>query len=187
MMTQQLEVSILAAPLGAIDRRALSQAWYSALRLGRTAPPAAATVSTASRGGSSCPKQRESHPSPRLGAPPARPAGASRSHSTREPEICEDAEFRRPGVARAPRPQLAGAIERAFADAALRRATFSVGRGSARIHIVLQTKGNRTTLIALCRPHLSGVVARALAQAQVALAARGIGVDLRTRGVRPCS
>src|SRR6202034_3463065 len=33
MMTQQLEVSILAAPLAAIDRRALSQAWYSALHL----------------------------------------------------------------------------------------------------------------------------------------------------------
>ena len=35
MMTQQLEVSILAAPLAAIDRRALSQAWYSALHLAR--------------------------------------------------------------------------------------------------------------------------------------------------------
>ena len=35
MMTQQLEVSILAAPLAAIDRRVLSQAWYSALRLAR--------------------------------------------------------------------------------------------------------------------------------------------------------
>ncbi len=30
-MTQQLEVSILAAPLAAIDRRVLSQAWYAAL------------------------------------------------------------------------------------------------------------------------------------------------------------
>ena len=36
MMTQQLEVSILAAPLAAIDRRALSQAWYSALHLARS-------------------------------------------------------------------------------------------------------------------------------------------------------
>ncbi len=38
MMTQQLHVSILAAPLAAIDPRALSQAWYSALRLAHGAP-----------------------------------------------------------------------------------------------------------------------------------------------------
>src|SRR5579863_7674683 len=31
MITQELQVSILAAPLAAMDRRALSQAWYSAL------------------------------------------------------------------------------------------------------------------------------------------------------------
>jgi len=97
-----------------------------------------------------------------------------------------DAESRRLREARAPRPPLARAIASAFAGATLRRATFSVGRGSARIHVVLQTKGNRMTLIALCRPHLSEAVARALAQARVALAARGIGVELRTKGVRKC-
>ncbi|HEY1429269.1 MAG TPA: hypothetical protein VGF18_06830, partial [Candidatus Tumulicola sp.] len=34
-MTEQLRVSIVAAPLAAIDPRALSQAWYSALHLAR--------------------------------------------------------------------------------------------------------------------------------------------------------
>jgi hypothetical protein len=41
MITQQLGYSILTAPLAAIDRRALSQAWYSALHLARSGFPVA--------------------------------------------------------------------------------------------------------------------------------------------------
>lgn len=186
MMTQQLEVSILAAPLAAIDPRALSQAWYAALRLGRRSSPATATLSRATDEKISRAPLNARLPA-RLNTVPARLARVPHPHAPRERRMCGDAECAPPRVARAPHPHLAGAIEKAFADAALRRATFSVGRGSARIHVVLQTKGNRTTLIALCRPHLSEAVARALAQARVALAARGIGVELRTRGNGACS
>jgi len=185
MMTQQLEVSILAAPLAAIDPRALSQAWYAALRLGRGMPSGAATLSRATDRKSS---RTPLHRAPtRLNPVPVRLARAPRSRAPQERRICEEAEGVPGRVGRAALPQLAGAIEKAFADAALRRATFSVGRGSARIHVVLQTRGNRTTLIALCRPHLREAVARALAQARVALAARGIGVELRTHGNAACS
>lgn len=48
-MTAQLEVSILAAPVAAIDPRALSQAWYSALRFGPRTPPAFVTRNHADR------------------------------------------------------------------------------------------------------------------------------------------
>jgi hypothetical protein len=185
MMTQQLEVSILAAPLAAIDRRALSQAWYAALRLGRRAsqPPPASV-----REGLSRAALRAAHPGARPVTPaPFREAAAPRSNAAKELRSGAAVERARSRVARAIRPQLAGAIEKAFADAALRRATFSVGRGSARIHVVLQTKGNRTTLIALCSPQLSASVARALAQARVALSARGIGVEVRAQGGNACS
>jgi hypothetical protein len=186
MMTQQLEVSILAAPLLAIDRRVLSQAWYAALRLKREAPlEAASTLRTPERR-SYVASSRNAYPAVRSGSAQARSEVVPRGHSTNKPRAPLHAECRRPREARAPRPPLARAIESAFAGAALRRATFSVGRGSARIHVVLQTNGNRTTLIALCRPHLSEAVARALAQARVALAARGIGIELRARGVHRC-
>ncbi len=185
MMTHQLEVSILAAPLLAIDRRVLSQAWYAALRLKRDAPPeTAGKVRAPARphwAGSPW-KSRAAAP---LGAR-ARTIVAARRSSAKEPRASTDAQSRRLRDVAAPRPPLARAIESAFAASALRRATFTVGRGNARIHVVLQTKGNRATLIALCSPHLSDAVARALAQARVALAARGIGVELRAQGVRRC-
>jgi hypothetical protein len=187
MMTQQLEVSILAAPLAAIDRRALSQAWYAALRLGRrgSQPPAAGVREA---GGFSHAALRAAHPGAQPVAPSSfREAAAPRANAAKELRSGAAVERARSRFARAVRPQLAGAIEKAFADAALRRATFSVGRGSARIHVVLQTKGNRTTLIALCSPQLSASVARALAQARVALSARGIGVEVRAQGGNACS
>ncbi|HEY6325783.1 MAG TPA: hypothetical protein VIW73_04605 [Candidatus Cybelea sp.] len=186
MMTQQLEVSILAAPLLAIDRRVLSQAWYAALRLKRDSPPESASRSQTPSRRSCVAPPRIACPAVRFGSAPARPGVAQRAHSAKQPRVSTEHECRRLREARAPRPPLARAIESAFARAPLRRATFSVGRGSARIHVVLQTKGNRTTLIALCRPHLSAAVARALAQARVALAARGIGIELRAQGGRRC-
>jgi hypothetical protein len=187
MITQQLEVSILAAPLEAIDPRVLSQAWYSALRLapqGRGTQPDRA-----------CPRRLVAVPS-RAASP--RPSGLSQRHvvETQSPRLVAvqtapllgDEEH--PTVARSSftRYALAQRIERAFSDPRVgpKRATFSIGRGSARVHVMLQTKGTRATLLALCRPELQAVVARALAQARLALTARGIGVAPDVKGDRRC-
>jgi hypothetical protein len=186
MMTQQLEVSILAAPLAAIDRRALSQAWYSALHLARQ-------------------DQR---------LVPARECGPRIVATQNEPKLQDETDLCRPRAAelrgehfvqikplqvtmqsgagrisanRVALP-LSQRIERRFAHSTshLRRATFSMGRGAARVHVILQTNGNVATLVALCRPQMRGVVARALAQARLALATRGVLLDCETRGKR-CS
>lgn len=185
MMTQQLEVSILAAPLCAIDRRTLSQAWYSALRfapqtLRRPAlaqPRLSPTVARvklpanaregATRGG--CDRARR------------RPAIAVKSSTM---SSCEKEATLRLRERRAP---LAERIERAFAGSRsqVKRATFSMGRGHARVHIILQTKGERMTLLAICRPELRAAVASALARVRFALATRGIAVDFSAlRGSR---
>lgn len=186
MMTQQLEVSILAAPLAAIDRRALSQAWYSALHLAR--------------------QDRR--------LVPARECGPRIVATPKEPKLQDETDLCRPRAAElrvehfvqikplqvtmqsgAPRISanrgslpLSQRIERRFAHSTshLRRATFSMGRGAARVHVILQTNGNVATLVALCRPQMRGVVARALAQARLALATRGVLLDCETRGKR-CS
>lgn len=91
-------------------------------------------------------------------------------------------------TARAAAP-LSRRIEQRFsgAQAQPRRATFSLGRGFARVHVVLQSNGNTATLVAICRPELQGVVASALARARLVLAARGIVVDLQTKGSKACS
>lgn len=187
MMTQQLNVSILAAPLEAVDRRALSQAWYSALRFAphnraaalavpsrrqeRTAPPSIQSRATAPTRGShvhtflvrTLPRKSEAN-------------GTSDAH--------RDLPRRRND-----REPLATRIERAFSSygSSARRATFSLGRGSVRVHVVLQTRGDRTVLLAICPPQARTVVSRALTHARSALAARGVGIELREVEERRCS
>jgi hypothetical protein len=108
-------------------------------------------------------------------------AGASGKGS--RAEVVEDL---RRGIRRA---LLAERIERTFAKAATapKRATFSMGRGAARVHVILQTSRTGIVLLALCHPDMRVTVARALAQARVALAARGIGIELRTPEEFVCS
>jgi hypothetical protein len=185
MMTQQLEVSILAAPLAAIDRRALSQAWYSALHLARPdRPPPLRECSPCT-----LPVPVEAVPKDESESRSPRPAETrvARSVQTKAPKIAAQPSAPRISANRDAVP-LSLRIERRFAHPAsqIKRATFSMGRGEARVHVILQTNGNVATLVALCRPQMRTVVARALAQARFALAARGFVLDLETRGER-CS
>lgn len=165
MMTHELEVSILAAPLAQMDRGALSQAWYTALRLAPNARLAAAGCTHAQMG----PVSAAHH---RLGetlktVEPARCASAiTISPSHRNAPAFNEVQG---AAGRARSRALAVRIERAFAGLPMRakRATFSLGRGNARVHIILQTIGERPTLLALCRPEAKTVVMRALAHARL--------------------
>jgi hypothetical protein len=184
-MTQQLQVSILAAPLAAMDPRSLSQAWYSALRFGTQAKRATHSQSrgtVAMQMNARLPdRQRLAHrgtvetPLPRVLAPKRACPTAKVAVDQLQP--------------RRLRGTLAERIERAFANPAspVKRATFSLGRGTARVHVILQTKGSSTTLLALCRPEVRVAVARALAHARAALGSRGIGVEVRALGESACS
>jgi hypothetical protein len=190
MMTQQLEVSILAAPLAAIDPRALSQAWYSALGLvprtpdarraaGRMQTPACARVRAGSR--------EETKVMSRATGESRALLGIRLKKS--EPRALEDecrSTLRRQVLDALP---LAVRIARAFSDPRWRpkRATFSMGRGNARVHVILQTKGDSTTLVAVCRPELRAIVGRALTDARIALAARGIGVEVLAQEGSTCT
>jgi hypothetical protein len=93
----------------------------------------------------------------------------------------------RTGDRRTPRSRLARRIESVLFSphSQVRRATFTIGRG--RVHVVLQSKGDRIALVAFCSPALRGIVARALAQARFALAARGIRGELEAKGACRCS
>jgi hypothetical protein len=178
MMTQQLNVSILAAPLAAIDRRALSQAWFSALHLARDpAPTASPQKGDTARFAESTPN-REAQARRTL-----RPAG-----TTPQPHVSSEASSKMrtrelvTNDRRAPRTALTRKIERTFLNppAKIKRATFAIGNDGARVHVVLQSTGARVRLVAFCPPRVRENVARALEQARYALAARGIAMDLET-------
>jgi hypothetical protein len=185
MMTHPLEVSILAAPLGAIDRRTLSQAWYSALRLAPHERPASGV-----RSPSRAPDPRRLQRWCRIesfahhsDAPnmPLRPRHLAKRNVGGDD--AGEAIRRRPIAS-----PLAKRIQRAFADpsAQVRRATFSMGRGSVRVVVMLQTKGERAALVAICAPEVSATVSRALDEVRATLAARGMAVELKAKGAR-CS
>jgi hypothetical protein len=181
MMTEQLRVSVVAAPLAAIDPRALSQAWYSALHAARDTP--------------NRPGLAQSNR-----APSANPLPPSAVETTRDAKRKNAAASSGPrGVAqsigandvrgdRTP-ARMTRRIERAFARPQRPpcRAAFVVGEGAARALIVLQSRGDKTYLVAMCAPQQRETVARALAQVRASLAARGQAFESRVQAGLACS
>jgi hypothetical protein len=180
--TAQIGISVLSAPLAAIDRRSLSQAWYSALHLARDAAPPERVVRLRAQTQATPAFTRSVLPgsSRRSGASPASAKEARRAPA-------------RPGAAlerRAPRLPLARRIERALFERTISAActAFGVGEGAGRVVIALHVAGDRVRLIALCSATMRPTVARALDQARFALAARGIALDTRLlEGAATCS
>lgn len=171
MMTQELNVCVLSAPLAAIDRRALSQAWYSALHC--ASEKERSTSRQTKRGvakgdGSGTGSQRTMGDPSNLRA--AQPKDASRERNAKMSERCAGCDVDR----RTRRSALARRIERKFLNspAGSQRATFNAG--GKRVHVLVQASAKRVRLVAVCPPSLRETVARALAQARFALASRGV-------------
>ena len=175
MTTQPLSAGIIAAPLAAIDRRALSQAWYSALHVCHSQPDGVSAVPRR------LPARR---PQPHRSAPAARttrltfapnffvkPAALGRDPRAGAPVT--------PPAERRTRPSaLATRIERALAakPQTPKRVAIAIDATGARAYLTLQTTRTGVRVVALCPARLRGAVARALTEARFALAARGIEV-----------
>jgi hypothetical protein len=166
MMTGTLEVSILSAPLAAIDRRVLSQAWYSALHVARASSQKPARQPKPSRAvlpAAKFPVRDGRQQTQRRGL------GEVRGSLAPSKARCSGAVVADRRAAGSP---LARKIERAFftPKAQHKRATLTVeGR---RVHVTVSTGHSGVRFIAVCSPSVRDVVARALAQARFALAAR---------------
>ena len=172
MMTQQVGFSILAAPLAAIDRRSLSQAWYSALHLARAGeaqPVAARGRNDVAMSEQVAGRAADSHE--RAGRFKAQSLARVRAQGPRSTSIAAPER-------RATRSALARRIERTFLHPVARpqRATFTVEGTCARVHVALQTTPAGVRIVAVCPPAVAARVARALDEARYALAARGIAL-----------
>jgi hypothetical protein len=180
--TQQLDVSVLSAPLAAIDRRSLSQAWYSALHLAHDAAPVAETKrcpAPAMTVGALVPRPVSGSSPIVAGVRSARAAGPSQSSSRAA------GAFER----RSARTRLAVRIERALTSRPLHatRTALIAGPGGTRVILVLRGGGAGLALVAVCAPSSRRTVARALEQARFALAARGIALSASVQGEAACS
>ena len=173
MMSQQLDFAILTAPLAAVDRRALSQAWYSALHLAAASrgPSGDAPAPQCVRGSDASSTQRIEQKSSKPAAGTPRTVASQKERAGGALISAERRALRSP---------LARRIERAFHNPVQRsqRATFTVDGTRARVHVTLQSSPAGARIVAVCPPAVRAGVARALEQARYALAARGVALHV---------
>jgi hypothetical protein len=166
MTTASGGVAVIAADVARTDRRSLSEAWYSALHLARTAAPPRASVAVralAARGTSAM--------SPRHVRGEA--AEAPQAPGTRRGPGARIAAGTLPAGVRAERDaarRIASALATFAGGPRIARAqTIEVAGG--RVRLLVRSDGRTTRVVAVCSAALREPVERALAGARCALAA----------------
>ncbi len=165
-------VAVVATQLAQTDRRALSEAWYSALHVAggtlprRTAPHGVIAAPAAADDRAAAPRgERASTGGPR----PVQP----RKHTAARARIDAATERRRPAG------EAARHIERAVAALAARRplpAAHTVEIAGGRVRLLVHSDGRATRIVAVCSGPLREHVERALASARFSLAGAGMTV-----------
>jgi hypothetical protein len=170
-------VAALATQPVQSDRRALSQAWYSALHLADAAPRTRATRARTNR------EHPEARPTPRRAREPSlqRAAEGLARRACKAPHAAaqrRDASAPA-GERREPKP----ALGRRVAPAPPRRVprgiptSFTVRAANGSLHLLVRDDGARVRVVARCAPGLRERVERALAHVRVALAQCGIAAE----------
>ena len=166
-------IVVIRTRLPYIDRRSLSQAWYSSLHLAaeeaataRPVPPRRAVQDppTAQQPDRSCAQGAAL----RLPAPTAPHAEDARRAAAEPPERC-----RRKATPRA-QPVVARSVRG-------HSAAFTATLSRARVRIAMRHEGNRLQIVAVCSERHAETVRRALALAAVALQLRGTRVHSTVR------
>ncbi|NNM92941.1 MAG: hypothetical protein HKL92_06320 [Candidatus Eremiobacteraeota bacterium] len=160
--------SVLSAPLAQIDRRALSQAWISALHLSnastaRGTTPRALPMRAA----------RSAPASPALRLVPAKKCANATAPQSQARNV---ATVLAGGDRRCAQSTLARRIVEILLAPrnSARRCTLALGGAKGRVHLLLGGSDRRLHLVALCSPRVRDEVTRALREVRYALAARGI-------------
>lgn len=177
-MNPPSEIAVIRARLPYIDRRALSAAWYAALRAGvgeaGSVVPAlhrrdAATVEAAAA------RAQKATP-PRS---PARPGEAHQALAERKPARPSPAAGRERSIVAAHDSQAIGESEKAAVRTAVptHAAAFTVTLGDARVRIIVRGEGKRLALTAVCSSRHADIVRLALAHASLGLRMCGALVD----------
>jgi hypothetical protein len=178
MNTATRSVAVVATRLPTIDRRALSQAWYSALHLAQ--PPAAGSArpGTAPNVAQRPAAVSNVGPNLRSGAAGASMAGARASRTACTPQPQPQLAVERRSATGALARRIERAVVRHNAAAPLRHAAIAIDAGNGRVRIYVRTDGATTRIVALCAPQLRERVDRALAQARFALAGAGVTLEV---------
>lgn len=169
---QNSPLAVIYAPLGKTDRRALSEAWYSALHLQTRQDLGAQTRRRVG-------KSYERRSGVRVrGDQPFE--GRSRISTTPSGRTMEAGIRQNPGCERrASRLTVARKIERlAHASQGCNQsATLTLEGDHGRVHIVIRVIARQVRVIAVCAPKARDIVRDALLQARCALARNGMALD----------
>ncbi len=191
-MQQTTAVAVPATHLAQTDRRALSQAWYSALHIAAGAPRPRAPVTRAPRCESSVARCSPGVGRvPHAGAVAWKTPGGGRSGPSRERSAPRATASGETAAAlaqrRSPKKAPAPHVERGLArrsqhdspgDRSAGTASFAVRAANGRVHLVVRTAGGTTRVVAVCVPALRERVERALAQTRIALTGAGMRAQI---------
>lgn len=179
-ITEHLEFSVLTAPIATLDRRSLSQAWYSALYGDGKTACSQTSAAKPLTSGTTAPREPMVERSVLFHEAGASPTARSRAlvYSPCRGDV----------ERRSPHSPLARKIERAFLHptSGSRKAAFALEGEHGRVQVILQSRGSQFKLVAICPPKAKAQVARALAQARYSLALRGIELEAHTRERASC-
>src|SRR6202790_2169605 len=163
-------IAVIRARLPYVDRRALSEAWFSALHLAREGEPLARPRRDIAPPGSALALRRRDIASPGT-------AGSFHPWNSRRLVNCFVAPASGQRSAQAPGSATSRRLAQAHADEALRnhaRASCSIALdGGGRVQILLRREGRVLHVLALCSTRHVELVRRALACADLHLRARG--------------
>jgi hypothetical protein len=173
-MTTAPGVAVVATQLAQTDRRALSQAWYSALHLDRSdvraaAAPRRATYAVAP----GAQRPRAASPSERVPAQASTHGAASNRHAAHANRAAVPLERRRLPTDATRRVERA--VER-IVHAPHQRTSQTIAIDGGRVTLLVRSEPGATRIVALCSEPVRAGVERALAHARFVLAARGRAV-----------
>jgi hypothetical protein len=175
-MQQTTGVAVSATHLAQTDRRALSQAWYSALHLAAAAPRPRASAVPAARSASAATVRaavaERAGTRVRAGGAAAHGRGrpGARWNAARSEGFACAAERRAPHDTKADRLARGPVVRHAAAPAA----ALVVRAANGQVHLVVRSAAGATRVVAVCAPVLRERVERALAQARLALNGSGV-------------
>jgi len=166
MTTASGGVAVIAADVARTDRRALSEAWYSALHLARTAVPPRASVAPRALATNATSPMPPRHTR-------GEPAAAPQTPAPRRGPGARITAGTPPAGARPERDaarRIASALAAFAGGSRIARAqTIEVAGG--RVRLLVRSDGRTTRVVAVCSAALREPVERALAGARCALAA----------------
>jgi hypothetical protein len=174
--TSASAIAVVRMRMPYVDRRSLSEAWFSAFHPVSSEGAHDAEKARAGSGASPVPTVRQAASSQTRAISGYATTPVARHAPSRVRSEIVPIEIKKSATARSQRVQ-AHAVEVCSRSYPPRRTSLTVGLGRERVQLVLRREGAVLHVIAVCRPEVAALVRRALASADAYV--RGNGDTLR--------